>query len=91
MRAGESCRILLVDDHAAVRHGLALSPKKASASALRPPGGRRRSAAFPERPDLALVDLAPGTDDVLEVVADLFVLHGRTPGARPYPSSCSSA
>ncbi len=41
MRAGESRRILLVDDHAAVRHGL------------------------------ALVDLAHGTDDVLELVSDL--------------------
>jgi len=73
MRAGESRRILLVDDHAAVRHGLALVLTEEGVGECREAAGREEalSAASSERPDLALVDLSPGTDDVLELVADL--------------------
>ncbi|MCC6861924.1 MAG: response regulator transcription factor [Bryobacterales bacterium] len=73
MRARESRRILLVDDHAALRHGLALVLTEEGVGECREAGGREEAlgAASSERPDLALVDLSPGTDDALELVADL--------------------
>jgi len=73
MRAGQSRRILLVDDHAEVRHGLALVLTKEGVGECREAAGREEAlaAASSERPDLALVDLSPGTDDALELVADL--------------------
>ncbi len=73
MRAGESRCILLVDDHAAVRYGLALVLTEEGVGECREAAGREEalSSASSERPDLALVDLAPGTDDVLELVSDL--------------------
>ncbi len=73
MRARESRRILLVDDHAAVRHELALVLTKEGVGECREAAGRDEAltAASSERPDLALVDLSPGTDAALELVADL--------------------
>ena len=73
MRAGETRRILLVDDHAAVRHGLALVLTEEGVGECREAAGREEAlaAVSSERPDLALVDLSPGTDDVLQLVADL--------------------
>jgi DNA-binding NarL/FixJ family response regulator len=70
MRAGKSRCILLVDDHAAVRYGLALVLTEEGVGECREAAGRGEalSSASSERPDLALVDLAPGTDDVLELV-----------------------
>ncbi len=72
MRARESRRILLVDDHTALPHGLALVPTEEGVGECREAGGREEAlaAASSERPDLALVDLSPGTDDALELVAD---------------------
>ncbi len=63
-----------MDDHAAVRHGLALVLTEEGVGECREAAGREEalSSASSERPDLALVDLAPGTDDVLELVSDLF-------------------
>ena len=73
MRTGQSRRILLVDDHAAVRHGLALVLIEDGVGECREAAGREEAlaAASSERPDLALVDLSPGTDDALQLVADL--------------------
>ena len=73
MRAIESCCILLVDDHAAVRQRLALVLTEEGLGECREAAEREEalSSASSERPDLALVDLAPGTDDVLELVSDL--------------------
>ena len=72
MRAGESRCILMVDDHAAVRHRLALVLTEEGVGECREAAGQEEafSSASSERPDLALVDLAPGTDDVLELVSD---------------------
>ena len=72
MRAIESRRILLVDDHAAVRHRLALVLTEEGVGECREAAGQEEafSSASSERPDLALVDLAPGTDDILELVSD---------------------
>ncbi len=73
MKTSELPRILLVDDHAAVRHGLALVLTEEGVAECREAAGREEAlaAASSERPDLALVDLSPGTDDALELVAEL--------------------
>ena len=73
MRAGESRHILLVDDHAEVRHELALVLTKEGVGECRETAGREEAlaAACSERPDLALVDLSPGTDEALGLVGDL--------------------
>jgi DNA-binding NarL/FixJ family response regulator len=73
MRAIESCCILLVDDHAAVRQRLALVLTEEGLGECREAAEREEafSSASSERPDLALVGLAPGTGDVLELVSDL--------------------
>ena len=65
--------ILLVDDHAAVRHALALTLADEGAGEYREAAGREEAlaAASSARPDLALVDLSPGTDDALQLVAEL--------------------
>jgi len=70
MRAGESRHILLVDDHAEVRHELALVLTNEGVGECRDAAGREEAlaAACSERPDLALVDLSPGTDEALELV-----------------------
>jgi DNA-binding NarL/FixJ family response regulator len=69
----EKPRILLVDDHAAVRHGLALVLAEEGVGECREAAGRDEAlaAAAGELPDLALVDLSPGTDDALKLVAEL--------------------
>jgi DNA-binding NarL/FixJ family response regulator len=73
MTALEKPRILLVDDHAAVRHGLALVLAEEGVGECREAAGRDEAlaAAAGELPDLALVDLSPGTDDALKLVAEL--------------------
>ncbi len=73
MKMGESRHILLVDDHAEVRHELALLLTNEGVGKCREATGREEALAVvsSERPDLALVDLSPGTDDALELVADL--------------------
>jgi DNA-binding NarL/FixJ family response regulator len=65
--------ILLVDDHAAVRHGLALVLAEEGVGECREAAGHEEAlaAALPEPPDLALVDLSPCTEDALKLVAEL--------------------
>ncbi len=73
MRPRETRRILLVDDHPGVRHALAVVLAEEGI-------GQCREAAEPaealetiaqEPPDVALVDLSPGTDEALQLVAEL--------------------
>lgn len=66
-------RILLVDDHAAVRHGLALVLAEEGVGDCREAAGREEAldAATSEPPDVALVDLSPGTEEALQLVAEL--------------------
>ncbi len=77
MRAGDARHILLVDDHAEVRHELALVLTNQGVGECREAAGREQAlaAAYSERPDLALVDLSPGTDEALELVGDLSALN----------------
>ncbi len=65
--------ILLVDDHAAVRHALALVlAEEGVGDCCETAGcGEALDAAGRELPDVALVDLSPGTDDALRLVAEL--------------------
>jgi DNA-binding NarL/FixJ family response regulator len=69
----EKPRILLVDDHAAVRHGLALVLTEEGIGECRETSGRDEAleAAAREPPDMALVDLSLGSDDALQLVAEL--------------------
>ena len=73
MRTRGTRRILVVDDHAAVRHELALMLAEEGIGECSEAGGRAEAlaAATSEPPDLALVDLSPGTDDALRLVAEL--------------------
>ena len=73
MRALEKPHILLVDDHAAVRHELALVLTEEGIGECREAAGRDEAlaAAAGELPDLALVDLSLGADDALKLVAEL--------------------
>jgi DNA-binding NarL/FixJ family response regulator len=73
MRALEKPHILLVDDHAAVRHELAQVLSEEGIGECCEAAGRDEAlaAAASELPDLALVDLSPGTDDALKLVAEL--------------------
>ncbi len=73
MRTGARRIILLVDDHAAVRRGLALALAEEGIGDCREVASREEAlaAATHEPPDLALVDLSPGTEDALQLVAEL--------------------
>ncbi|MDT8068039.1 MAG: response regulator transcription factor [Terriglobia bacterium] len=73
MRAQQMPRVLLVDDHAAIRHELALVLTEEGIGECREAAGRDEAlaAAAGELPDLALVDLSPGTEDALKLVAEL--------------------
>ena len=73
MKHSKPQSILLVDDHAAVRHGLALVLTQEGLGACREAAGREEAlaAATSEPPDLAVVDLSPASDDALELVAEL--------------------
>ncbi len=66
-------RILLVDDHAAVRHALALVLAQEGAGDCCEAAGREEAlaAASREPPDLALVDLSPAAGDAVELVSEL--------------------
>ena len=74
IRFGPS-RILLVDDHADIRHGLALVLAEEGVrdciEASDP--DEARDAVARGRPDAALVDLSPGTEAALQLVTDLCV------------------
>jgi DNA-binding NarL/FixJ family response regulator len=69
--------ILLVDDHPAVRSGLALVLEEAGVGCCCEAGGRREALEAIERsrPDMALVDLSLGGDDALALVAALRGRH----------------
>ena len=73
MTALEKPRILLVDDHVAVRHGLALVLTEEGVGECREAAGRDAAlaAVASERPDMALVDLSLGGDDAMQLVAEL--------------------
>jgi DNA-binding NarL/FixJ family response regulator len=73
MSALEKPHILLVDDHTAVRQGLALVLTEEGVGECREAAGREEALqdAGREPPDEALVDLSPGTDDALQLVAEL--------------------
>jgi DNA-binding NarL/FixJ family response regulator len=62
-----------LDDHAAVRHEVALMLAEEGVGDCREAAGREEAleAAGRERPDVALVDLSPGTEDALQLVAEL--------------------
>ena len=65
-------RILLVDDHAAMRHSVALMLAEEGIGDCQEAAGREEAldAAAREPPDLALVDLSPGTDEALGLVTE---------------------
>jgi two-component system invasion response regulator UvrY len=74
MRAVGSRRILLVDDHPDVRRGLALMLEEEGLGQCLEASGRDAAlqiAAGGEPLHLALVDLSPGTDEALQLVAEL--------------------
>lgn len=71
MSTHEKRRILLVDDHTEVRHGLALVLAEEGIGECREASGRQEAldAAAREPPDVALVDLS--IDDALELLEEL--------------------
>ena len=73
MRVGKGCCILLVDDHFDVREGLARTLAQEGVGRCSEAAGPREAleAASRELPDLALVDLSPGTEEALHLVAAL--------------------
>lgn len=73
MSTRESPNILLVDDHAAIRHGLARVLAEEGVGDCREATGREEAldAVTSEPPDMALVDLSPGTEEALQLVAEL--------------------
>ncbi|MGD0223332.1 MAG: response regulator transcription factor [Terriglobia bacterium] len=73
MSAREQRRILLVDNHAAIRQGLALVLAEEGVGECREASGVTEAldATVHERPDVVLVDLSPHTEDALELVAEL--------------------
>lgn len=77
MTSLEQPRILLVDDHAAVRHGLALVLTEEGIAECQEAKGRDEAlaAVSGERPEMALVDISLGGDDSLELVRELSARH----------------
>jgi DNA-binding NarL/FixJ family response regulator len=73
MTALEKPRILLVDDHAAVRRGLALVLTEEGVGECQETSCRDEAleAARREPPDMALVDLSLPGDDALKLVTEL--------------------
>lgn len=73
MTTREPPRILLVDDHADVRHGLALVLAEEGIHDRIEASGRAEAMDAVARtwPDMALVDLSPGTEEALQLIADL--------------------
>ena len=68
-------RILLVDDHAAVRQGLALVLAEEGAGDCIEAAGWADALAAASRqpPDIALVYLSPATEDTLQLISELCV------------------
>ncbi len=73
METLQSRRILLVDDHEAVRHGLALVLAEEGVGECREAAGREEAlaSAASEPPQVALVDLSPGDEEALQLVTEL--------------------
>jgi DNA-binding NarL/FixJ family response regulator len=69
-------RVLLVDDHPAVRQGLTILLAPEGIEVCAQAGGRTEALArvAEQRPDVAIVDLSLDGEDGLDLVADL---HGR--------------
>lgn len=66
-------RVLIVDDHPAVRQGLALLLESRGISVCGEAGNREETLSFVEkcRPDVVLVDLSLGDEDGLVLLEDL--------------------
>lgn len=77
MRGHEKPRILLVDDHAAVRQGLAQVLTEEGVGECQEVSSRAEAleTAAREPPDVALVDLSLGDDHALQLVAELCALN----------------
>lgn len=72
LTASPPIRILLVEDHPAVRHGLALLLASECKAVCAEAGGRSEALArVKEHPDLAIVDLLLDGDDGSVLIADL--------------------
>ncbi len=73
MRAGKARCILLVDDHVEVREALARTLAQEGVGRCSEAAGPQEAleAARREPPDLALVDLSPGTEEALRLVGEL--------------------
>jgi DNA-binding NarL/FixJ family response regulator len=73
MTALEKPRLLLVDDHAAVRHELALLLVEEGVGECREAAGRDEALAAAERepPNVGLVDLSLSNGEALELVKEL--------------------
>ena len=73
MHARGPRRILLVDDHADVRRGLAIVLGSEGLGECVEASGPREALVIADEatPDVALVDLSPGTEEALQLVADL--------------------
>jgi DNA-binding NarL/FixJ family response regulator len=69
----EMPRILVVDDHPAVRQGLALVLKEGGVAECWEAGGREEAldVARRESPDMALVDLNLGDEDAMALLTEL--------------------
>ena len=76
MRPNEPPRILLVDDHAEVRHGLALLLAEEGVGECREAADREGAleVAGRKRPDVALVDLSLANDEALQLITDMRAL-----------------
>ena len=72
MGANELRRILLVDDHADVRRGLAIVLAGEGVGECFEASGPREALSIADErmPDVALVDLSPATEEALHLVGD---------------------
>lgn len=73
MKNGTTQKILLVDDHPAVRRGLALLLEEAGVGRCYEAAGREEAMeiAIRESPDVALVDLSMGAEDPFSLLEEL--------------------
>lgn len=77
IRSASSIRVLIVDDHPAVRQGLALLLESKGISVCGEAGGREDALAFVDKqpPDVVLVDLSLGNEDGCVLLEDLHRLN----------------
>ncbi len=71
--SGSPVRVLIVDDHPAIRQGLALLLAPEGVEVCAEAGGRTEALAHwvEERPDLAIVDLSLENEDGLPLISEL--------------------